>query len=108
LFQQRVVEMGGDLCVVVPPRHGSGGCGQVQEDSWMFALLRRFAPDWIAVFLRTNFIFSASDGKKLGEFNRKLSFRDSYVLDMTADPQRTIDRRIAVAMGVLLDTGERR
>ena len=80
----------------------------VQEDSWMFALLRRFAPDLIAVFLRTNFIFTTSDGKKLGEFNRKLSFRDSYVLDMTADPQRSFDRRIAVAMGVLLDTGERR
>jgi hypothetical protein len=30
------------------------------------------------------------------------------VLDMTADPQRLMDRRIALALGVMLDTGERR
>jgi len=30
------------------------------------------------------------------------------VLDMTHDPQRLMDRRIAIALGVMLDTGERR
>jgi hypothetical protein len=31
-----------------------------------------------------------------------------YVLDMSADPQHLMDRRIALALGVMLDTGERR
>jgi len=30
------------------------------------------------------------------------------VLDLTGDPGRTLDRRVALAMGVMLDTGERR
>ena len=33
---------------------------------------------------------------------------DKYVLDMTADRDHALDRRMAVALGVLLDTGERR
>ena len=45
---------------------------------------------------------------ELGRFNRKLTLFDKYVLDMTSDGARTLDRRIAVALGVLLDTGERR
>jgi hypothetical protein len=44
----------------------------------------------------------------LGEFNKKFSLRDRYVLDLTADKSRFLDRRIALAVGVLLDTGERR
>ena len=44
----------------------------------------------------------------IGEFNRKLTVLDRYVLDMSADPQHTVDRRIALALGVMLDTGERR
>jgi hypothetical protein len=45
---------------------------------------------------------------ELGEFKRKLTILDRYVLDLGADRARTLDRRIAVAMGVMLDTGERR
>ena len=33
---------------------------------------------------------------------------DRYVLDMSGDLSRTLDRRIALALGVMLDTGERR
>jgi hypothetical protein len=40
--------------------------------------------------------------------NRKLAIRDHYVLDLGEDPQRQLDRRIAIAAGVLLDTGEKR
>jgi len=43
-----------------------------------------------------------------GEFNRKLTILDRYVLDMRADTTRSLDRRIALALGVMLDTGERR
>ena len=44
----------------------------------------------------------------IGEFKRKFTILDRYVLDMTSDPQRLMDRRIALALGVMLDTGERR
>ncbi|WP_279384179.1 hypothetical protein [Geotalea toluenoxydans] len=41
-------------------------------------------------------------------FNRSFTILDRYVLDMTQDNGQRIDRRLALAMGVLLDTGERR
>jgi hypothetical protein len=44
----------------------------------------------------------------VGEFRRKLTILDRYVLDLTADRARAFDRRVAVALGVMLDTGERR
>jgi hypothetical protein len=44
----------------------------------------------------------------LGELNRKFTLFDKYVLDLTHDPQRTLDRRVALALGVMLDTGEGR
>ena len=46
--------------------------------------------------------------QQVGTFNRKLSFGDKYKLDLTADPDRRLDRRIALATGILLDTGEAR
>jgi len=33
---------------------------------------------------------------------------DRYVLDLKADRARELDRRVALALGVMLDTGERR
>ena len=77
-----------------------------KEDSIILSLLRRTGIP-IFLFLRTNFIFLR--GKDvIGEFNRKLTLLDRYVLDLTADRQRVFDRRIAIALGVMLDTGERR
>jgi uncharacterized protein YxjI len=77
-----------------------------KEDSIILSLLRRTGIP-IFLFLRTNFIFLR--GKDvIGEFNRKLTLLDRYVLDLTADTQRVFDRRIALALGVMLDTGERR
>jgi uncharacterized protein YxjI len=77
-----------------------------KEDSIILSLLRRTGIP-IFLFLRTNFIFLR--GKDvIGEFNRKLTLLDRYVLDLTADRQRVFDRRIALALGVMLDTGERR
>jgi len=77
-----------------------------KEDSIILSLLRRTGIP-IFLFLRTNFIFLAGE-RVIGEFNRKLTLLDRYVLDLTADAQRTFDRRIALALGVMLDTGERR
>jgi hypothetical protein len=91
----------------------------VMEDSLLLSILRRtvgtvlednplFGLAFAGVF-RTNFIFTrVEDERILGEFNRRFTILDRYVLDMTKDPSRIVDRRIASAMGVLLDTGEGR
>lgn len=86
-------------------KHGLELC-KVKEDSLILSLLRRTGIP-IFAFMRTNFIFLRGDDV-VGEFNRKFTIFDRYVLDMSADPSRAIDRRIALAIGVMLDTGERR
>lgn len=78
------------------------------EDSWVRAILRRFLGRFGA-FLITNFVISSPDGVIVyGVFNRKFSVVDKYVLDLSIDADRMIDRRVAIALGVMLDTGERR
>ena len=77
------------------------------EESMILSLLRRVLGPFFGL-LRTNFLFQTPDGEVLGEFNRKFTLLDRYVLDLTGDPDRTFDRRLAVATGIMLDTGERR
>jgi uncharacterized protein YxjI len=77
-----------------------------KEDSIILSFFRRTGIP-IFDFMHTNFIFLRGPSI-VGKFNRKFTIRDRYVLDMTADFQQSIDRRIAVATGVMLDTGERR
>ena len=78
------------------------------EDSIVLSMLRRLLGPFFG-FLRTNFILvRGRDEEVFGEFNRKLTLLDRYVLDLSADPGRTFDRRIALALGVMLDSGERR
>jgi hypothetical protein len=82
----------------------------ILEDSIILSLLRRLIGPLFGL-LRTNFIILSGDGSsyvELGQFNRKFTLFDRYVLDMTADPARSLDRRLAIAIGVMLDTGERR
>ncbi len=80
------------------------------EDSIILSLLRRLTGLIVDIVLfRTNFVLHAADGERVvGEFNRKLTLFDRYTLDLSEDPDRTIDRRIALGLGVLLDTGEGR
>jgi len=78
------------------------------EDSIVLSLLRRVLGTFFG-FLRTNFVLVRGEHDEIfGEFNRKFTLLDRYVLDLAADSARTFDRRIAVALGVMLDTGERR
>jgi uncharacterized protein YxjI len=81
-----------------------------KEDSLILSLLRRILPPALMIFIaRTNFVMMRPEGDGVvGEFNRKFTLFDKYVLDMSADRQHELDRRMAVALGVLLDTGERR
>jgi hypothetical protein len=77
------------------------------EDSIVLSLLRRVLGSFFGL-LRTNFLLLDAAGEVLGEFNRKLTLLDRYVLDLSADADRRLDRRVALALGVMLDTGERR
>jgi uncharacterized protein YxjI len=78
-----------------------------REDSIILSLVRRLVP--FMGLLRTNFIFQrAGSDAVIGEFRRKMTILDRYSLDLTADRTRAFDRRVAVALGVMLDTGERR
>lgn len=81
----------------------------IKEDSLLLSVLRRFLGPFFGL-LRTNFVILKGDAEEdvIGEFNRKLTLLDRYVLDMTADEGGYLDRRIALAIGVMLDTGERR
>lgn len=86
---------------------GSELC-RAMEDSMILSLLRRFLGTFYGL-LRTNFIIVRPDGAQpIGAFNRKFTLLDRYVLDLSPDRRRELDRRIALALGVMLDTGERR
>ena len=68
---------------------------------------RLFGP--LLGLLRLNFIYcDPQTGDVMGIFNRSFTLFDRYVLDMSQDAGNRIDRRLAFAMGVMLDTGERR
>jgi len=80
------------------------------EDSIILSLLRRLMGPMLGL-LRTNYVIvrgADADGERLGEFNRKFTLFDRYVLDLSADPTRSLDRRVALALGVMLDTGDGR
>ncbi len=80
---------------------------EANEDSIILSMLRRVLGTFYGL-LRTNFIITRPHGEVIGEFNRKITILDRYVLDLKGDRRRTLDRRIALAIGVMLDTGERR
>lgn len=81
------------------------------EDSVVLSLLRRVLGSLFGV-LRTNFVLvwlgGPAGGVVFGEFNRKFTILDRYVLDLGGDPGGELDRRVALALGIMLDTGERR
>ncbi len=79
-----------------------------KEDSIALSILRRLIGPMFGI-LRLNFVFLKGDSDQIiGEFNRNFTLFDSYLLDMSADPEGIIDRRLSLATGVMLDTGEKR
>ena len=76
-----------------------------KEDSIVRALLRRL----VSKLVLLHFVICQGESDVvLGEFNKEFKIRDVYNLDLAKDGLKVIDRRIAVAIGLLLDTGERR
>ena len=55
-------------------------------------------------FVPVPFHFTIDAGARhIGDLNRRLGFRDTYDLDVSGDVERTIDRRLAVTLGIALD-----
>lgn len=79
----------------------------VQEDNIWLAMARRYLGTLYGL-LRTNFVFEYPNGTNAGEYNRKLTLTDQYLLDLRRDPMRLLDRRVTLALAILLDTGEAR
>ena len=75
------------------------------ERSFTIAILRRAAEAIpYADFIPIPFHFTIDRGDRhIGDMNRRLGFRDTYELDVAGDVERTIDRRLAVALGIALD-----
>jgi uncharacterized protein YxjI len=73
---------------------------EAQEKSIVIAILRRVQD---VVPLPYHFTIRR-DGRELGGVTRHFAFRDRYTLDLAGDQERSIDRRLAVALAVGLDT----
>ncbi|MGH3031508.1 MAG: hypothetical protein ACRDNE_12250 [Gaiellaceae bacterium] len=76
-----------------------------QEKSVPLAVLRRVI-DLVPYgeFVPIVFQFTIHmDGREVGEMRRPVGLRDRYILRLSGDPDRRIDRRVAVALSVALD-----
>jgi uncharacterized protein YxjI len=82
-----------------------------RERSQFAAVLRRvidFVPDWGGLIpIPYNFEILAGD-RAIGGMDRKFQLRDRYVLDLSGDPERALDRRLAIALAIGLDTLQNR
>jgi hypothetical protein len=88
----------------------SGGeVGWARERSLFVALFRRlvgFIPyvgdlaDWLPIPYHFDYF---AGGRRIGGLERILGVRDRYRLDVSGDPERTIDRRVVLALAVGMD-----
>jgi uncharacterized protein YxjI len=77
----------------------------VQEKSMPIAILRR-AIDLVPYGELIPIVFQFTilmDGREVGELRRPIGLRDRYILPLSGDPDRRIDRRVAVALAIALD-----
>jgi uncharacterized protein YxjI len=82
-----------------------------QERSPVLAILRRvidFVPDYGGLIpIPYNFDILIGD-RVIGRMDRKFKLRDQYVLDLAGDPENALDRRLAIALAIGLDTLQNR
>jgi uncharacterized protein YxjI len=81
-----------------------------QERSMPMAILRRVTdliPYLDLLPIPYNFDL-LMDGRVVGHLNRKFQVRDRYVLDLSGDHERRLDRRMAIALAIGLDTLQNR
>jgi uncharacterized protein YxjI len=89
-----------------------------REDSVILAVIRRLVDlipfvGLLGGVIKTDFHFfirqdAFGNEEKIGSFDRRIGLFDKYVLNLSADPERKLDRRVALAVGILLDTAEKR
>jgi uncharacterized protein YxjI len=89
---------------------GGEQTAEATEKSLGVALFRRlvgFIPyvdavsDWLPI--PYHFVFTR-DGRELGTHTRQaFKIRDTYTIDMSGDPERTLDRRLVLAIAVGMD-----
>jgi hypothetical protein len=76
-----------------------------QEKSLPVAILRR-AIDFVPYGELIPIVFQFTilmDGREVGELRRPIGLRDRYILKLGGDPDRRIDRRVAVSLAIALD-----
>jgi uncharacterized protein YxjI len=82
-----------------------------RERSVPLAIARRlidFVP-YVGGYIPIPYNFDILMGDRVvGHMNRKFQLRDRYVLDVSGDTERTLDRRLAVALAIGLDTLQNR
>jgi uncharacterized protein YxjI len=88
----------------------TAGAVTAQEKNVIVALFRRlvgFIPyvgdfaDWLPIPYHFDFV---RDGEVIGTHSRRIGkFRDTYDIDMTGDSERTLDRRLVLAIAVGMD-----
>ena len=87
-----------------------GEVATAQERSLPMAIARRlvdFVPygEWVPIPYNFDLLM---DGRVIGHLNRKFQLRDRYVLDLTGDHERKLDRRLAIALAIGLDALQNR
>jgi uncharacterized protein YxjI len=88
----------------------NGTTAIAHERSLPLAIARRlidFVPygGWIPIPYNFDVLL---DDRVIGSLNRKFQLRDRYVLDLTEDHDRRIDRRLAIALAIALDALQNR
>jgi uncharacterized protein YxjI len=82
-----------------------------RERSLTMAVARRlidFVPD-VGGLIPIPYNFDLlMDGKTIGRMDRKFQLRDRYVLDVSGDHDRRLDRRLAIALAIGLDALQNR
>lgn len=82
-----------------------------RERSQVMAILRRaidFVPDYGGLIpIPYNFDIVSGDDP-IGKMDRRFKLRDSYALDLSGDPDKALDRRLAIALAIGLDTLQNR
>jgi uncharacterized protein YxjI len=81
-----------------------------QERSLPMAVARRivdFVPygEWLPIPYNFDLVM---DDRVIGHMNRKFQLRDRYVLDLSGDHDRRLDRRMGIALAIGLDTLQNR
>ena len=85
---------------------GASRIGYAVEDSFHRAVIRKFLGSFFGL-LRTNFLIFVG-GNRVGHIDRRTAPLDRYFLDLRADTEERADRRVALALAVLIDGLERK